>query len=159
MERINILFYIKSLYPSIKCTELEAVVVKDISRTMNGMEMPFYWRKIRKYQRGKSKNRHYTGQQQQTKRLKDKQWYTKHYIEIKRWTTRIPLKTGRVSSFTSGTRRATLVTNPCDKSWMRKIRDCSYHEWNIYMWSFVTNIFRNGWPSNVGDRKTFELMT
>ena len=28
-----------------------------------------------------------------------------------------------------------------------------------YPWSFVTQIFHNGQPSNGGDRKTFEVMT
>jgi len=28
-----------------------------------------------------------------------------------------------------------------------------------YQWSFVTQIFRNGQPSNGGDRKPFEVMT
>jgi len=28
-----------------------------------------------------------------------------------------------------------------------------------YPWSFVTLIFRDGYPSHGGDRKTFEVMT
>jgi len=28
-----------------------------------------------------------------------------------------------------------------------------------YSWSFVTHIFRSGYPTHGGDRKTFEVMT
>jgi hypothetical protein len=80
--------------------------------------------------------------------------------------TRIPLKTGdepmfsgKVSSSctTSGTRRATLVTNPVIS-----------HEWGKdqvmltrigkYLLSFVIQIFCIFWR-NQGDRKTFRMMT
>jgi hypothetical protein len=89
------------------------------------------WR-VWRYQRGNQNA--YIEEEQKTqwskeKVQKDKQRSTKHTHKTKDRVTRTPLKTGdelrcswSVSSSvsTNGTRRANLVTNPVDKSWMRK---------------------------------------
>ena len=107
-------------------------------------------------------NRHHNGQKK-----KDKPRFTKHTHKTKDWATRTQLKTrgelrssGRVgnSCSTSGTCHVNLITNPVishewGKDW--KVLTTS----GTYPWSFVTQIFHNGQPSNGGDRKTFEVMT
>jgi hypothetical protein len=42
---------------------------------------------------------------------------------------------------------------------MRKEPQSAYVKWNIYTWSFVTQIFNNGQPIHGGNRKTVEVMT
>jgi hypothetical protein len=41
---------------------------------------------------------------------------------------------------------------------MRKGPGSVYDNWNIYPWSFVTQIFHNGELNHGGDRKTFVVM-
>jgi hypothetical protein len=67
---------------------------------------------------------------------------------------------GRVnrSCSTSGTRRVTLVTNLMichERGTDREVFAPS----GTYSWSFVTQIYRNGLSSHVGDHNTFEVMT
>ena len=114
-----------------------------------------------------SKEKGQTTQWSKEKGQKDKQLFTKHYTENYRPINTNHTKTGgkpwcsaRKSSScsTSGTCRGTLVTNPV-----------IFHEWGndqevlatsgTYLWSFVTQMCRNGQPSHGGDRKTFEVMT
>jgi len=91
---------------------------------------------------------------------------TKHYTENQILSNTNPIKTRdelgnseRISSFcsTNETRRITLVTNTviCHES----CEDVIVVTTNgTYLWSFVTQISRNGYPSHCCDRKTFEVM-
>ena len=126
--------------------------------------------RVWRYQRG-NQNRYIeeeqTTQWQKEKVQKNKQRLTKHAYKTKDRVTRTPLKTvgelrcsGRVSSScsTSDTRCVNLVTNPViSRKWWK--------DWEVfttsgtYPWSFVTQIFHNGQPSHVCDRKIFEVMT
>ena len=62
------------------------------------------------------------------------------------------------SCSTSGTRRVTLVTNPMISHERGTDREV-FAPSGTYSWSFVTQIYRNGLPSHVGDHNTFEVMT
>jgi hypothetical protein len=42
---------------------------------------------------------------------------------------------------------------------MRKGPGSVYDNWNIYPWSFLTQIIHNGQPSHVGNRKIFKVTT
>ena len=66
---------------------------------------------------------------------------------------------GRVGSScsTSGIHRVNLVTNPVISHERGKNREM-FMKSGTYLWSFVTQIFHNGQPGQVGDRKIF-LMT
>jgi hypothetical protein len=98
------------------------------------------------------KNRQYNGQKK-----KYKQRSTKHTYKIKDRVTRTPLKTGdefrcsgRVSSScsTSGTHRVNLVTNLVISREWGKDREV-FTTSGTYPWSFVTQLFHNGQPSQV----------
>ena len=67
---------------------------------------------------------------------------------------------GRVigSCSASGTRRVNLVINLEISHEWGKDRDV-FTTSGTYPWSFVTQIFHNGPPSHVGDRKIFEVIT
>jgi hypothetical protein len=87
---------------------------------------------------------------------KDKQRSTKHTYKTKDQVTRTPLKTGgelrcsgRVDSScsTSDTRLVNLVTKPVISHERGKDREV-FTTSGTYPWSFVTQIFHNGQPSN-----------
>ena len=108
-----------------------------------------------------SKNRHHNGQKKKIQ--KDKQRSTKHTLKTNNRITRTQLKTGselmcsgRVSSSCSisDTHHVNLVTNLVI-SHDREVLATG----GTYPWSFVTQIFHNGQPSQGCDHKTFELMT
>jgi hypothetical protein len=126
-------------------------------------------RRVWRHQRG---NQHrYIEKEQTTQRPKEKvhkdnQRSTKHTHKTKDRVTWTPLKagcdltcSGRVSSScsTSGTRRVELDTNSVIS-----------HEWGqdrevlttngTYPWSFPTQIFHSGQPSQGGDRTPSEVM-
>jgi len=80
---------------------------------------------------------------------------TKHTRKTKDQVTWTPLKiggelrcSGKVDSscFTSGTRRANLVTNPVISHERGKDREV-FTTSGTYPWSFVTQIFHNGQPN------------
>jgi hypothetical protein len=88
----------------------------------------------------------------------DKQRSTKHTHKTKDRVTRIPLRTGgelrcsgRIDSScsTSGTRRVNLVTNPVISRESGEDHEV-FTTSGTYLWSFVTQIFHNGYG---GDRK------
>jgi hypothetical protein len=112
-----------------------------------------------------SKNRHHNGQKKKIQ--KDKQRSTKHTLKSNDRITRTQLKTGselmcsgRVSSSCSisDTRHVNLVTNLVISHERLKDRGV-LATGGTYPWSFMTQIFHNGQPSQGCDHKTFELMT
>ena len=86
--------------------------------------------------------------------------------KTKDWATQTPLKqrgdlrcSGRINSScsTSCTRHVALVINPVISYKWGKIREMLTTN-GTFLWSFVTQLFRNGQPSHGGVRKTFEEM-
>jgi hypothetical protein len=117
-------------------------------------------RRVWIYQRGNQNpyiEEEQTTQWPKEKVHKDKQRSTKHTYKTKDRVTRTPLKTGgelrcygRVSNScsTSGTRRVNLVTNPVLNREWGKDREV-FTTSGTHPWSFVTQIFHSGQPSQV----------
>ena len=81
--------------------------------------------------------------------------------KTKNWATRTPLKTGNELSFSGkdssscGTRRITYLVISLE--WRKYLIMITTN--GTYLWSLLTQIFRDGQPGHVGDRKAFEVMT
>jgi hypothetical protein len=115
-------------------------------------------RRVWRYQRGNQTVYRRTDKNKgKTKGQKDKQRSIAHTYKTKDRVTRTPLKiggelmcSGRVGSScsTSGTRRVNLVTNTVISREWGKNREL-FTTSGTYPWSFVTQIFHSGQPSQL----------
>jgi hypothetical protein len=115
-------------------------------------------RRVWRYQRGNQTVYRRTDKNKgKTKGQKDKQRSITHTYKTKDRVTRTPLKiggelrcSGRVGSScsTSGTRRVNLVTNTVISREWGKNREL-FTTSGTYPWSFVTQIFHSGQPSQL----------
>jgi hypothetical protein len=108
-----------------------------------------------------SKNRHHNGQKKKIQ--KDKQRSTKLALKTNDRITRTQLKTGSELMFSGRVSRSCSITDTRHVNLVTNLVISHDREvlatGGTYQWSFVTQIFHNGQPSQGCDHKTFELMT